>query len=309
MSTIIRISPHLKSSLTVQRVMLEVLLALLPAFVMSVYLFRLRAVLLYSVCVVSSLVTEWAIMRIRQKPMSLFDGSALLTGILLAMVLPPSTPWGIAVIGAVVSIFIGKHIFGGLGYNIFNPALVGRAFLMAAFPVVLTTWILPLKVDAVTTATPLVLWKFDRVLTSVSQLFWGVRAGCLGETSAVLLLIGGVYLMIRKIADWRIPLSILGTVVVYSGLLWFIDHRNGPVFFHMFSGGLMLGAFFMATDPVTTPVTKAGRYIFGILVGFLVVTIRMWAGLPEGVMYAILFSNGLTPLINTMTKPKSFGRR
>jgi electron transport complex protein RnfD len=227
---------------------------------------------------------------------------------LLALILPPSLPLGMAFLGAVVAISLGKHIFGGLGSNIFNPALLGRAFLMAAFPVKLTNYIEPFKADAVTSATPLTLWKFDHIFVSLKSLFLGTTSGSLGETSSLFLLLGGIYILLRKAADWRIPLSILSTVAVYSGILYFINPSYGTVLFHLFSGGIMIGAFFMATDPVTSPVTKKGRYIFGILIGVMVITIRIWGGLPEGVMYSILFANALTPLINQVTKQRSFGR-
>ena len=226
---------------------------------------------------------------------------------LLALILPPTTSWYAASLGSVFAIFIGKHIFGGLGANIFNPALIARAFLMATYPEMLTTFIKPKFVDAVSSATPLVLKKFSQTLTPSLDLFLGNVSGSLGETSAICIIIGGLYLLIRQIADWRIPLSLILTTVIISFIGFIIAPAKGGVLFHILSGGLLLGAFFMATDPVTTPTTKRGRYIFGIGCGVLILIIRYFSGLGEGVMYSILFMNALTPLINRYTKPRRFG--
>ena len=206
-----------------------------------------------------------------------------------------------------MAILIGKEVYGGLGYNIFNPALVGRAFLVASFPQYLTRWISPF--DAKSCATPLALWKFQHQLTNWQDLFLGNVGGCLGETSSLALIIGGMYLIIRRIADWRIPLSYIGTSAILSFLFYLKNPLNGSVAFHIFSGGLLLGAFFMATDPVTSPITSRGKIFFGIGCGILTMLIRYFGGLPEGVMYSILFMNALTPLINRVSKPLPFGRK
>lgn len=300
-------SPHTLSELTTSRIMWGVIIALIPALIASVYFFRYLAMKLVLVCIISCIVTEVAIRKLRGKKITISDGSAVITGILLAMVLPPALPAWIAIVGSVVSIGLGKELFGGLGYNIFNPALIGRAFLMAAFPTALTHWTNPVTLDAATRATPLGLMKFEHIATNMTDLFFGNVSGSLGEASALALIIGGSFLFIKKYADWRIPLSYLITVVIFGGILNIINPSNPTVLFHILAGGFLLGAIFMATDPVTSPVTKLGRWIFGIGCGVFTIIIRMWSGLPEGVMYAILLMNGLAPLINRLTKPRRFG--
>ena len=307
MSLIINNPPHLKSRVDTPWLMKQVIAALLPATAASIYFFGPRAALLIVNCVLSAMITERAVLFLRKKPTALGDYSAALTGLLLALILPPSTSWYGATLGSIVAIVIGKHIFGGLGANIFNPALIGRAFLCAAYPKMLTTFIKPSSIDAITSATPLSLQKFNHTMTSIPALFFGRVSGSLGETSAICLIIGGLYLLIRKIADWRTPLSLLFTTTAISFIFYLINPGWGSVLFHLFGGGLLLGTFFMATDPVTTPTTKKGRYIFGLGCGILIMVIRYFSGLPEGVMYAILFMNALTPLINRYTKPKRFG--
>ena len=307
MSLIIANPPHLKSSVNTPWLMKQVIAALLPATAASMYFFGPRAALLIANCVLSAIITERAVLFLRKKPRTLGDCSAALTGLLLALILPPSTSWYGATIGSIVAIAIGKHLFGGLGANIFNPALIGRAFLCAAYPKMLTTFIKPSSINAITSATPLSLQKFSQTMTSIPALFFGRISGSMGETSAVCLIIGGLYLLIRKIADWRTPLSLLLTTTVISFIFYLINPCWGSVLFHLFGGGLLIGAFFMATDPVTTPTTKKGRYIFGLGCGMLIMIIRYFSGLPEGVMYSILFMNALTPLINRYTKPKRFG--
>jgi electron transport complex protein RnfD len=307
---IISVSPHQKTKASTPGIMRMVIYALLPAVVASVYYFKLRAFLLIIVCIAGTVLSEAIFQKLRRKPVTIYDGSALLTGLLLALVLPPSIPLWAAFLGAVMAIVIGKQIFGGLGQNIFNPALIGRAFLMAAFPVMLTTWIKPGSFEAVSTATPLTLMKFDHEVTSTLSLLLGNTAGSLGETCAIALIIGGIFLILIRAMDWRIPLTYIGTVAVLSSALYFINpEKFATPWFHLFSGGLMLGALFMATDPVTSPITKKGRYIFGVGCGFLVVIIRTWGGLPEGVMYSILLMNAFTPLINRYTVPVQFGGR
>jgi len=304
-------SPYLRSKLNTPFVMRQVIIALLPATVASVYFFGIKAVWLISNCIISAVLTEGIILKIRKKPQTLSDYSAVLTGLLLALILPPSTKWYAASLGSIVAIAIGKQIFGGLGSNIFNPALVGRAFLMAAYPKMLTTFDAPrisqalsgVATDAISSATPLALQKFSHTTTDIHALFIGRVAGSLGETSSICLIAGGTYLLIRGIAGWRIPLSLLATAAIIA----MFNPDKGSVVFHLFSGGLLIGALFMATDPVTTPVTIKGRYVFGIGCGILIMIIRYFSGLPEGVMYSILFMNAFVPLINRCTMPRRYG--
>ncbi len=307
MRLIVSDSPHLKANYDTSWMMRQVIYALIPTGVASLYFFRFRAGFIILNCVVTSMITEEIVMRIRKRPSTIKDGSALLTGLLLAFILPPSVKWYAVSLGAVFAILVGKHLFGGLGNNIFNPALVGRVFLVATYPKTMTTWIEPFSLQAVTEATPLALRKFDHILTPVSNLFLGNSSGCVGETSAILLILGGFYLLIRKVVDWRIPLSIIITVSLISSIFYVINPLNGSVSFHLFSGGLMLGTFFMATDPVTTPISKKGRFVFGLGCGILIMVIRYFSGLPEGVMYSILFMNACVPLIDRIFRPKSLG--
>ncbi len=306
---ILSVSPHIKSRESVQRIMFSVVITLLPAVGYSVYQFGLHALLMYCVSIVTCLVSEWVTVRLRKRPFSLRDGSAIVTGILLAMVLPPKFPLYGVILGAVVSIVIGKQIFGGVGYNIFNPALIGRAFLAATYPVFISSYVQPRMVmDAVSQATPLAAMKFEGVMISYKALFFGGIGGSLGETSALLVLVGAVYLVVKKYIKWRIPLSIFLTVAVLGEIFHLINPAKYPdPLFHLFAGGLMIGALYMATDMVTSPITKRGGVIFGCGIGVLVVFIRLLGGLPEGVMYAILFMNAFVPLINRATKPRIFG--
>lgn len=288
--------------------MRNVLLALLPAVGASVYFFGLRALFLVAVSGATCVVSEAAFQKLRKKPITITDGSALVTGVLLALVLPPGLPLWAAALGSAVAIILGKQIFGGLGHNIFNPALVGRAFLLVTFPKFMTSWIKPISLDAVTTATPLGLMKFDGIQTGLYDLFLGNVSGSLGETSALCIIIGGAYLFIRKCMDWRIPVGFLGSVALLGWIFSMVDSSRFPsAGFHLLSGGLMIGAIFMATDPVTTPVTKVGRWIFGLGCGIIVVIIRLFGGMPEGVTFTILIMNAATPLVNIVTKPRRFG--
>jgi len=301
-------SPHMATTDNVPKIMWTVIAALMPAVVFGAYNFGFSVLLTIMASVIAAVVTEFVINKMRGRESSVADGSAVLTGLLLAITLPPSFPKAYAAVGAVFAIAIGKQIFGGLGYNIFNPALLGRAFLQASFSVKMTTWTLPVTIDAVTTATPLGSFKFEKVMTPYFDMFMGKIGGCIGETSALLIIIGGVYLILKKYADWRIPVSYLGTVFVLGGVLWLINPEQYPdPVFHLFSGGLMLGAFFMATDMVTSPVTQNGTWIYGIGMGAVLIIIRLFGGLPEGVMYSILFMNAFVPLINRYTRPKFFG--
>ncbi len=301
-------SPHLGTADSVSRIMWTVVVALVPAAVMAVYYFGWPAIAMMVTCIVAALVTEAVINYIKGESLTINDGSAAITGLLLALTLPPSFDLTSGALGAIFAIVVGKQIFGGLGYNIFNPALLGRAFLQASFPVAITTWTNPRMLDAVSTATPLGGFKFEKITTALPDLLFGSTGGCLGETSAVVIIAGGLFLIINKYADWRIPASYLGTVFILGGIFWLINPAEYPdPVFHLFSGGLMLGAFFMATDMVTSPITPKGAWIFGIGAGILLIVIRLFGGLPEGVMYSILLMNAVTPLINRYTRPKYFG--
>jgi electron transport complex protein RnfD len=274
---------------------------------------------MYAVAITTCLVSEYVVVRLRRRPVSVGDYSAVVTALLLVMILPPRFPLYGVVLGSVFSIVVGKQIFGGIGYNIFNPALIGRAFLAATYPVFISQWLVPTLglgvlsgnlsgIDTVSGATPLASMKFDGMSTPISSLFFGLVPGSIGETSSFLLIIGAVYLIVKKYIKWRISVSILGTVFVLGEIFHLIDPQkfsNG--FFHLFAGGLMLGALYMATDMVTSPITKKGCVIFGVGIGVLVILIRLFGGLPEGVMYAILFMNAFAPIINRSTKPKILG--
>jgi len=298
--------PHIFSEITVSEIMGGVIIALIPVTVASIYFFGLKAIELILTCVAVSVSTEYLFLKIRRKRISR-EPSAIVTGLLLALILPPGLPLWAAALGAIFSILIVKQIFGGLGYNIFNPALAGRAFLTATYPVLMTTWVQPFTLDAVTTATPLGLAKFHSQFTPLLKLFLGNVSGSLGETSALAILIGAGYLFAKGYIDWRVPLSYLSTVVILSEIFYFFNPHYGSPIFHLLSGGLMLGAFFMATDPVTTPITKNGRWIFGIGAGIMVIIIRNFAGNPEGVMFSILFMNALTPLLNKYLRSRVYG--
>ncbi len=302
-------SPHLKDRKTTQGIMFDVVIALLPAVAAATYFFGVGALITLGTCIAGAFIAEAGVMWARGKAIPLADGSALVTGLLLGLTLPPDLPLWVGFVGGAFAIGIGKAIFGGLGLNMFNPALVGRAFLVASFPVLLTTfrwptdsgaWMGP-EFDAVSTATPLALARFDEVYTPLIELFWGRVGGSLGETSAIALIIGGLYLLFRGIINWRIPASYIGTVM----LLAFLGGQD-PLF-HMMAGGLLIGAFFMATDYVTSPITARGKILFGVGCGLLTYAIRTFGGYPEGVLYSILFMNAAVPLIERFTKPRVFG--
>jgi len=312
---ILNSSPHFHTTKSVKSIMWSVIIALLPAMAMSIYYFGLPAVWMITTCIIAAVATEIVMNFMKGEKITIIDGSAIITGILLALTLPPSFRLSSAALGSIVAISLGKHIFGGLGYNIFNPALLGRAFLQASFPVAMTTWSNPVtdkfvNVDAVSTATPLGAFKFEKIFTEYSDLLVGNVGGSFGETSAIAILIGGIFLLILKNSDWRIPFSLLTTVFVFGGLIWLLNPEQYPdPIFHLLSGGLLFGAFFMATDMVTSPITTKGSWIFGIGIGILVVIIRLFGGLPEGVMFSILLMNGVTPLINRYTRPHIFGEQ
>jgi Na+-translocating ferredoxin:NAD+ oxidoreductase subunit D len=319
---IVAASPHLKAPASTPTIMWTVVGSMLPIVAASFYFFGISALLV----IVASLLGCVAAEALLGQRRTLLDGSAMITGILLGLTLPASLPLWMAFIGGAVSIALGKRIFGGLGYNIFNPALLGRAFLMAAFPLPLTTWPAPvasvwrlagdnfalplMSADPAlmtTAATPLGLAKFEHIQTPVLRLFLGTTGGSLGETSAVVILACGAYLAWRGFLNWRTPASIFATVALLSGAIHLVNAKYPAPLFMLFSGGLVLGAVYMATDMVTSPTTNRGRWFFGAGIGALVVVIRLWGGLPEAVMYAILLMNALVPFINRATQPRVFG--
>ncbi|MCP4120951.1 MAG: RnfABCDGE type electron transport complex subunit D [Bacteroidetes bacterium] len=321
-------SPHIATGVSTEKIMRNVVWALIPVAIFAVYAFGLNALLVLITAVASSVLAEHLLCKLSKKESTISDWSAVITGLLLGLTLPPSFPIWMAFCGGFIAIGLGKFVFGGLGYNVFNPALVGRAVLQAAFPVAITTWhpaFLPERfstlsnsvltfpfmkpiVDGVTGATPLAAFKFEQVTAGTSDLALGLITGSTGETSAVLILLGGAYLVMRNMMNWRIPVSILTSVFVLSGILYLINSElyPSPVFM-LFSGGLMLGAVFMASDMVGSPITPLGTIVFGVLIGLIVVVIRIWGGLPEGVMYAILLGNAISPHIDNAIKPRVYG--
>lgn len=320
-------APFVHQGQSTRRVMLEVVAGTLVVAAAATWYFGLSAILLMLAAVVGACGAEWLLQPAPRRGLgSLRDGSALLTGLLVALTLPPSMPLWMSFLGGSVGIVLGKTIWGGLGQNMFNPALVGRAFLQAAFPNAITTWTAPGQdfmalssstvaapllhgnVDLVTAATPLGMAKFEKHFVDLGPLLSGNTAGSLGETAAIVLLVVGVVLAIRRVFDWRLPVSTMLSAALFAGVVHLIAPESypGPLFV-LTSGGLLFGAVFMVTDPVTTPITPKGAWIYGIGVGLLVVLIRFWGGLPEGVMYAILLMNGVTPLINRATQPRRFG--
>lgn len=318
---IISPSPHIHSGDSISKNMYGVLIALIPALAMSVYQFGLGAVIVTAISVLTCVIVEFLISKyMLGKEPSILDGSAILTGVLLAFNLPSNLPIWIVIIGAVVAIGLGKMSFGGLGNNIFNPALVGRVFLLISFPAQMTLWPtegqMSAYTDAETGATPLGLMKAAMhgdmsALTSIPSdlhMFIG-EAGSLGEVSALALLLGLAYMLYKKIITWHIPVSIFGSAFIMAGILHVANPGAFPAtpWFHLFSGGMMLGAIFMATDYVTSPMTKGGQILYGCLIGFLTVIIRTFGAYPEGMSFAILIMNAVTPLINTYMTPKHFG--
>ncbi len=320
---IVTASPHIRSQDSVPRIMWHVVASLVPVVVAATWFFGVSALLQIATATIAAVLTE----RATGKGGAIADGSATITGLLLGLTLPAGFPLWMTALGAAFAIVFGKQVWGGLGQNVFNPALVGRAFLQAAFPVAITTWPAPgggfftlhgdlfampfthPMPDAVTSATPLGLLKFEGKGTALTNLVIGNTGGSLGETAVLVILAGGVYLAWRGYLNWRIPVSIMVTVVGLSAILHFVDATKPDALFMLFSGGLVLGAVYMATDMVTSPITNLGKWVFGVGIGILVVVIRVWGGLPEGVMYAILFMNALTPFINRATQPRVFGTR
>jgi len=346
-------SPHIFSRGNVSKIMWVVIGALLPATLWGIYVFGMPALITILVSIFGAVFTEWLFAKMLKLPVRLYDGSAVLTGLLLALTLPPQTPILVTFAGAVFAIGFGKMIFGGLGYNPFNPALIGRAFLLASWPVYITTWEAPIRkglsmvglpeklvntlagkgisqtvIDTITSATPLNALKQsmdfirDGVITpdqfhsiehilygkkALMNLFLGYVGGSIGEVSALLLLLGGLFLIYKKVITYHIPLYYILTVAIFG---WIFGGRTlftGNILFEMFAGGLFLGAFFMATDYVTSPMFNKGKLIFAIGAGLLVVIIRRWGGYPEGVCYSILIMNIFVPMIDRFTKPKPFG--
>ena len=336
----LRTSPHIKSTASVPQIMRNVVYALLPLAAWSVWQFGISALVLILTVTAGCVLTERLFNHLSGKESTLSDWSATITGLLLSLTLPPGFPLWMGLVAAFIAIALGKSMFGGMGFNVFNPALVGRAFVQAAFPVAITTWtpagaanrfvefipstfsmpfMLPpsvdewskqVAVDAFSGATPLGAWKFDGVDTPTWDLFAGLTAGSVGETSAILVILGGGYLIARNMMDWRIPAAMIGTTFALSSIFWLIDAGKYPdPFFMIFSGGLMLGALFMASDMVASPVTPKGVWIYGALMGALTVIIRIFGALPEGVMYAILLGNAASPLIEQFTQPKIYGQQ
>ncbi|MBN2275417.1 MAG: RnfABCDGE type electron transport complex subunit D [Bacteroidales bacterium] len=319
-------SPHVFGQKTVKSLMTGVIIALIPTFLMSVFIFGIGTLIVTSVAVVTCVLTEYLIQKyLMHTETRIGDGSAIVTGLLLAFNLPSNLPWWIIILGSVFAIGIGKMVYGGLGNNPFNPAIVGRVFLLISFPVQMTSWPLPIAsrmqyVNAITGATPLGIMKEGlrngEALTDLSgqipghmELFLGHMSGSLGEVSAIALLLGFVWLLYKRIITWHIPVVIIATVFSFTGILWLIDpvHNASPVF-HILTGGLMIGAIFMATDLVTSPMTKAGMILYALGIGIITVVIRVFGAYPEGVSFAILIMNAFVPLINRTMKPKRFGK-
>jgi len=321
-------SPHISSGASVDVIMRNVVLALFPVCVFSVYAFGIAAALVLVTATFSCIATEHLLCRMTGKSTTVGDWSVAITGLLYGLTLPPDLPLWMVAVGGVFAVAVGKFMFGGLGCNAFNPALVGRAFMQAAFPQAMTHWSLPFAdnrftdlpgsilampfaeplYDAVTAATPLARMKFEAIQAENQELLFGLTTGSAGETCTVLILLGGAYLVARNMMNWRIPVSILTTVAVITWAFMLYDPAIYPrPAFMLFSGGLMLGAIFMATDMVASPITSAGCWLYGFLIGVLVVVIRFWGGMPEGVMYAILLANAVSPHIDNLIRPRVFG--
>ena len=295
-------SPHIRSDESVKRTMLDVIIALVPAMMGSVYFFGFDAIRLLLVTVLAALIFEYGIQKLFKKPVRIMDLSAVVTGVLLALNLPAGTPWWVSVFGAAFAIIIVKEFFGGIGQNFMNPALGARAALVASWPGIMTAYTNP---DGISAATPLGILKAgEGNLPAIQRMICGDIGGVIGETSAVLLLIGGLYLIIRNVIDWKIPVIYIATTTAVLMLLG-VDSSN--LVYHVLGGGLILGAFFMATDYASSPVTPKGKIIFALGCGLLTALIRVKGGLPEGVSYSILIMNVATPLIEKLTRPKVFG--
>lgn len=319
-------SPHVQTDTTVSRMMYDVVIALAPATLLSFWVFGLGAVTVTAVAIASAMAFEYLIQRYVMKvPTTLNDGSALLTGLFVALNVPAGFPLWMVIIGSFVAIGVAKLSFGGLGNNIFNPALVARVFLLISFPVQMTKWPIPFEsrltlADATTGATPLGYLKeamregnvniqeLMDTLPAYNEFLLGKMGGSIGEISAILLLAGGVYLLIRKVITWHIPVSILATILVFGGIMWLADPTQfADPLFHLITGGIMLGAFYMATDLVTSPMSNTGKLIFGVGIGLLTMVIRYFGAYPEGVSFAIIIMNAFVPLLDKYFKVKKFG--
>jgi electron transport complex protein RnfD len=326
----IRTSPHIVSGLRTDIIMRNVVWALLPVAAFAIYCFGLTAFFTLLIATLSAVSSEYFLCLISRKEPTISDWSAAVTGLLYGLTLPTGLPLWMVALGGFVAIALSKFLFGGLGYNAFNPALVGRAFLQAAFPVSITTWIpafspdrfsniatsslaMPFMqpvYDTVTGATPLAAMKFDHQIAPTYDLLMGFTSGSTGETSGILILLGGVYLAYRKMMNWRIPVSIFMTTIILSEFFHWLNPEIYPdSLFMLFSGGMMLGAVFMATDMVASPMTTMGVIVYGVLIAILVFVIRLWGGLPEGVMYAILFANAVSPHLDRIVQPRVYGTK
>lgn len=302
-------SPHVRGANSTSKVMLDVIIALIPAVIAGTVFFGIRALALCSICVIVAVLAEWLWCKILKKSSTIGDFSAAVTGLLLALNLPVSMPFWMAAIGCVFAIIIVKQFFGGIGHNFMNPALAARAFLLTSWAQAMTTWTAPSLTDAVTSATPLALIKEGRMgeLPGYMDMFLGNIGGCIGEVSTLAILIGAAYLLFKKVISLRIPASYILTTAAITFIFGKDGWFTGDALMHVLSGGLMLGAFFMATDYVTTPYTKSGQIIFGIGCGVITAVIRLYGGYPEGVSYSILLMNVAAPLIDKITVPKRFG--
>src|SRR6056297_98072 len=303
---IVTSSPHIRSKEATDKIMRDVVIALIPATLAGMYYFGFQTLIVVLLSVAAAMATEAVIQNIRKQPITLMDYSAAVTGLLLALNLPPEVPFWMPVVGSIFAIAIVKQAFGGLGHNFINPALAARVFLIASWPVEMTTWKFP--VDAVTEATPLALIKGSRIVpesVSIFNLFIGKIGGCIGEVSALALLIGGIYLVYRGVISLRIPLAYMGTVAVLT--LFYGGFNINYMMFHLLAGGLVLGAIFMATDYVSSPMTAKGQIIYAVGCGLITVIIRLFGGYPGGVSFSILFMNIVTPLIDKYVKANVFG--
>ena len=324
----VSVSPHVRSNESVDKIMWTVVACLVPPLVLSMFVFGIQVLLITAVSVASCMAVEAFSQKTLGRPVTVKDGSAALTGMLMAFIIPPGVSFLIPILGAVMAIYIGKHLLGGLGYNIFNPALLGRAFLLATFPVAMTSaWLPPLTdgvmftyfsggIDAITTATPLAVMKeqgmaafreaFGSPATVYPTFFLGLRPGSIGETSGLLILLGGLYLMYRRYITWHIPVSLLGSLALLSWVFGGETLFGGDPLLAILTGGAMLGAFYMATDYVTSPSTRTAQLVYGAGIGALTALIRIKGGYPEGICYAILLMNPLSPVLDGWFKPKRF---
>ncbi len=304
-------SPHIHKKESISKIMWTVVISLIPALIAGVIIFGLDALWVTLIAVIAAVLTELVLQIWSKKKITILDGSAVITGILLAFNLPSNVPLWLPIVGAIFSIAIGKHVFGGIGQNIFNPALVGRVFLMASWPKFMTSFTRPFSFDALVSATPLAALKEGKILDHLSylDLFLGNRGGCIGEVCILALLIGAAFLLIKGYISWHIPLTYILTTAIFTYIFGAGQLFVGDWLFHILSGGLILGAFFMATDYVATPLTAKGQLIFGVGCGLLTGVIRIWGGYPEGVSYAILMMNAATPFIDRYTKTRIYGTR